>query len=179
MNFDPLLIFNAIIATKVNQSSFLEQCESGSNFILARDVRKPQIYVTLTSGSKFISHAYLTRDKVSFIYFTGSKFIPPSSRPQRISRLWWVWSDRTQRTRAYLYIHGIVCSFYDVHMNTLLKIGICNLGIAFPWFHISPSFSSDTKRKCQNEVFSDDPTCFEMGNGVCNFSSCIEIFHWP
>ena len=94
MNFDPLLIFNAIIATKVNQSSFLEQCESGSNFILARDVRKPQIYVTLTSGSKFISHAYPTRDKVSITFFTGSKFILTLWVSRVLFGGPWIWSDR-------------------------------------------------------------------------------------
>ena len=34
INFDPLLIFDAIIGTKVEQSSFWRQFESGSNFIL-------------------------------------------------------------------------------------------------------------------------------------------------
>ena len=34
MNFDPLLIFDAIIGTKVEQSSFWRQFESGPNFIL-------------------------------------------------------------------------------------------------------------------------------------------------
>ena len=33
MNFDPLLIFDAIIGTKVEQSSFWRQFESGPNFI--------------------------------------------------------------------------------------------------------------------------------------------------
>ena len=34
MNFDPLLIFDAIIGTKVEQNSFWWQFESGPNFIL-------------------------------------------------------------------------------------------------------------------------------------------------
>ena len=37
--FDPLLIFDAIIGTKVEQSEFLEQFESGLIFILTLDVR--------------------------------------------------------------------------------------------------------------------------------------------
>ena len=79
--FDAIIgdaIIDVIIGTKVEQKLFFEQFESGSDFVLKRNARKPRKYVT-----PHIQHAppYPTREKVSFTYFFESKFISSARIP--------------------------------------------------------------------------------------------------
>ena len=102
LNFDPLLIFDAIIGTKVEQNSFWRQFESGPNFILNTWSENSQIIcnasqVDQSSFGMHILHVIRSLSRTLLdqnSYTSGTicyRWILKIFKPKYTNCLWYSW----------------------------------------------------------------------------------------